>query len=78
MEKSIDLASNRYNEIGMSLNLPIIDLCCTENKKQNVEFTINFVSKQKKQEIVSEKSKCLIGGNYYYVCTIRNWFKNIF
>lgn len=53
MEKSIDLASKRYNEIGKSLNIPIIDLCCTDNEKQNVEFTINFMSKQKKQEIVS-------------------------
>lgn len=52
MEKSIDLAIARYNEIGIFLNLPTDNLYATANK-QTVPFQLNFVSKTKKQEMVN-------------------------
>lgn len=56
MEKAIDLAITRYNDIGVYLNLPSDNLF-TEIKKPIAPFQLNFVSKIKKQEIVSYKSK---------------------
>jgi len=51
MEKSIDLAVKRYNEIRIFLNLPKDDLY-SEIKTQTKPFQLEYMSKQKRQEIV--------------------------
>lgn len=51
MEKSIDLAVKRYNEIRIFLNLPMDDLY-SEIKTSTKPFQLDYMSKQKRQEIV--------------------------
>ncbi|XP_025204345.1 uncharacterized protein LOC112601121 [Melanaphis sacchari] len=50
MEKSIDLAVKRYNEIRIFLNLPMDDLY-SEIKNQTKPFKLDYMSKKKRQEI---------------------------
>ncbi|XP_027850503.2 uncharacterized protein LOC114129852 [Aphis gossypii] len=50
MEKSIDLAVKRYNEMRVFLNLPKDDLY-SEIKTQTKPFQLDYMSKQKRQEI---------------------------
>lgn len=52
MKNLLDVAIVRYNEIGKSLNIPLKDLF-TDIKKQISPFQLNFVSKKKKEELVS-------------------------
>ena len=52
MEKSLDLAVKRYNEMRIFLDLPMDDLY-SEIKDQNMTpFQLNYISKKKRQEIV--------------------------
>lgn len=56
METSIDSVVMRYNEIGKFLNLSSTELY-TEIYKPMVHFKLNFISKKRKQEIVSLEFK---------------------
>lgn len=51
MEKSINLAIKRYNEIRIFLSLPIDNLH-SEIKHQTETFKIDYIPKKKRQEIV--------------------------
>lgn len=51
MEKLIDLAVKRYNEMRIFLNIPIDNLY-SEIKHQTIPFKLDYMSKKKKKEIV--------------------------
>lgn len=54
MEKSINLAILRYNELEKVLNIPSNKIH-TEIKNSSAPFELTFISKKRRQEIVSSK-----------------------
>jgi len=56
MEESMHLAMIRYNDMGTFLQLSKSDLY-VDIKKPSESFKLNFIPKERKQEIVSLKSK---------------------
>ncbi|KAL4121722.1 hypothetical protein QTP88_014178 [Uroleucon formosanum] len=53
MEKLIDLAVKRYNEMRIFLNIPIDNLY-SEIKHQTIPFKLDYMSKKKKKEIENQ------------------------
>lgn len=54
MEKSLNLAISRYNELEKFLNISTNDIH-TEIKNPSLPFELTFISKKRRQEIVSSK-----------------------
>lgn len=69
MEKSLESVIIRYNEIGQFLKLPIEDIY-TEIKIKKEPFKLNYISKQRRQTIVSAISNVSECVQYYFKLSI--------